>query len=111
MTLPWDDAGYRALPAAAYLDHASKLREYSSNSPPRPTHSPTLSSRLNVTGDPEVERLADDVRRSLLVDPKELRPSEASPAETARAAAVIAQQMAGYMAGYQPAAPAGPVAA
>ena len=29
MTLPWDDNGYRVLPAAVYLEHAEKLREYS----------------------------------------------------------------------------------
>ena len=28
MTLPWDDSGYRVLPAAAYMDHTAKLREY-----------------------------------------------------------------------------------
>jgi hypothetical protein len=226
MTLPWDDAGYRVLPAAAYLDHAAKLREYSQRFAAavdafadtfeqlvrdsrvrlgglfRPEDYPsaneirekfsfetkvmplpdagdfrvslgdeetkriqrqitatvqaslTLASRelwqrlydavshmaerlaaykvsdegvehpfrdtvvtnlvrlvevlpkLNVTGDPELERLAEQVRRSLLVDPKELRRSETSRNETARAAAAIARQMAGYMAGYQPAAPA-----
>lgn len=29
MTLPWDDNGYRVLPAAVYMEHAEKLREYS----------------------------------------------------------------------------------
>jgi len=29
MTLPWDDAGYRVLPAAVYLNHTAQLREYS----------------------------------------------------------------------------------
>ena len=28
MTLPWDDAGYRVLPAAAYMDHTDRLRTY-----------------------------------------------------------------------------------
>jgi len=231
MTLPWDDAGYRVLPAAAYLDHAAKLREYSqkfgaaadafaktfdqlvrdsqvrlgglfrvedypsageirekfsfeTKVMPLPDArdfrvslgdeetariqrqitatvqaSLTVASRelwqrlyeavshmverlsaykvseegvehpfrdtvvtnlarlvevlpkLNVTGDPELERMADQVRASLLVDPKELRKSETSRNETARVAAAIAQQMAGYMAGYQPAPQAGPVAA
>ncbi len=231
MTLPWDDAGYRVLPAAAYLDHTAKLREYSQQFAAaadtfadtfeqlvrdsrvrlgglfRPEDYPSASEirekfsfetkvmplpdandfrvslgeeetkriqrqitatveasltvasrelwqrlyeavshmserlsaykvsddgvehpfrdtvvtnlvrlvemlpKLNVTGDPELERMGEQVRRSLLVDPKELRKSEASRNETARAAAAIAQQMAGYMAGYQPAAPAGPVAA
>jgi hypothetical protein len=27
MTLPWDDNGYRVLPAAAYMDHTEKMRE------------------------------------------------------------------------------------
>src|SRR5215470_247730 len=26
MTLPWDDDGYRVLPAAAYMDHVEKMR-------------------------------------------------------------------------------------
>jgi hypothetical protein len=231
MTLPWDDAGYRVLPAAAYLDHTGKLREYSQQFAAaadafadtfeqlvrdsrvrlgglfRPEDYPTASEirekfsfetkvmplpdandfrvslgeeetkriqrqitatveasltvasrelwqrlyeavshmaerlsaykvsedgvehpfrdtvvtnlvrlvevlpKLNVTGDPELERMAEQVRRSLLVDPKELRKSEISRSETARAAAAIAQQMAGYMAGYQPAPSAGTVAA
>ena len=29
MTLPWDDNGYRVLPAAAYMDHTKKMRELS----------------------------------------------------------------------------------
>src|SRR5215475_14659554 len=29
MTLPWDDGGYRVLPAAVYLEHAEKIRDYS----------------------------------------------------------------------------------
>ena len=29
MTLPWDDNGYRVLPAAVYMEHTEKLREYS----------------------------------------------------------------------------------
>jgi len=37
---------------------------------------------------------------SLLIDPKELRKSESIRGETAKAAAAIAQHMAGYMAGY-----------
>lgn len=231
MTLPWDDAGYRVLPAAAYLDHAAKLREYcqkfaaaadtfagtfnelvrdsrvrlgglfraedypsigeirekfsfETKVMPLPDArdfrvslgdeetariqrqitatvqaSLTVASRelwrrlyeavshmaerlsaykvsdvgvehpfrdtvvtnlvrlvevlpkLNVADDPELERMADQVRASLLVDPKTLRTSETSRNETARAAAAIAQQMAGYMAGYQSVPQAGPVAA
>jgi hypothetical protein len=231
MTLPWDDAGYRVLPAAVYLDHAAKLREYARQFDGaadafaatfdelvrdsrlrlgglfRPEDYPSagdirlkfsfetkvmplpdasdfrvslgdeetkriqrqitatveaslmIASRelwqrlyeavshmaerlsaykvsesgvehpfrdtivtnlvrlvdvlpkLNVTGDPELERMAEEIRRSLLVDPAELRKSEASRNETARAAAAIAQQMAGYMAGYQPAESAGAAAA
>ncbi|MBV9437421.1 MAG: hypothetical protein JOZ44_15285 [Acidobacteria bacterium] len=56
--------------------------------------------KLNVTNDPELNRLAEQVRNSLLVDPKELRTSELKRAQTAQAAAEIAQRMAGYMAGY-----------
>ena len=56
--------------------------------------------KLNVTNDPELEHLAEQVRSSLLVDPSELRKSESRRAEAALAAAAIAQHMAGYMAGY-----------
>ena len=52
--------------------------------------------RLNVTGDPELNRLADQVRSSLLVDPAELRKSESVRTETAMKAARIAQQMSAY---------------
>ena len=61
--------------------------------------------KLNVTADLELERLAAQVRASLLVDPKELRQSESVRSETAKAAAAIAQRMAGYMAGYSVPAP------
>jgi hypothetical protein len=37
MTLPWDDNGYRVLPAAAYMDHVEKMR--------------TLSNRFSVAID------------------------------------------------------------
>jgi hypothetical protein len=61
--------------------------------------------KLNVTGDPELERLAVQVRASLLVDPQELRKSVSVRTETINAAAAIAQRMAGYMAGYSVPAP------
>ena len=54
--------------------------------------------KLNVTHDPELDRLADQVRASLLIDPKELRDSDSVRAETAKRAAEIASKMAGYMA-------------
>ena len=57
--------------------------------------------KLNVTGDPELEQLTAEVRTSLLVDPKDLRKSDTVRTDTAKAAAAIAQHMAGYMAGYQ----------
>ena len=60
--------------------------------------------KLNVTGDPELERLTAQVRASLLIDPDELRQSESTRTETAKKAAEIAERMAGYMAGYQLAA-------
>jgi len=56
--------------------------------------------KLNVTGDVELQRLSDQVRATLLVDPKDLRKSESVRTETAKAAADIAQHMAAYMAGY-----------
>ena len=55
--------------------------------------------KLNVTGDPELERLAAQVRASLLVDPQELRKSESVRSETAKNAAAIAQRMQAYMGG------------
>jgi hypothetical protein len=54
--------------------------------------------KLNVTGDPELERLANQVRESLLVDPRELRQSDSIRSETAKRASEIAVKMAGYMA-------------
>src|SRR5215475_11938267 len=57
--------------------------------------------RLNVTGDPELERLTEQVRASLLVDPAELRKSESVRSDTAMKAAMISRQMSAYMAGYQ----------
>jgi hypothetical protein len=56
--------------------------------------------KLNVTGDPELERLASQVRASLLVDPQELRKSESVRSETAKNAAAIAQRMQAYMGVY-----------
>jgi hypothetical protein len=56
--------------------------------------------KLNVTADPELERLAAEVRASLLVDPQELRKSESVRNETAKRAAAIAQVMGAYMSGY-----------
>ncbi len=61
--------------------------------------------KLNVTGDPELERLAAQVRTSLLVDPKELRESELVRSETAKAASAIAAKMAPFLAGYSVSAP------
>ena len=62
--------------------------------------------KLNVTGDPELERLAAQVRASLLVDPQELRKSESIRSETAKKASAICDRMAAYMAGYSAPAPA-----
>lgn len=56
--------------------------------------------KLNVTADPELERLTAEVRASLLVDPEELRKSQSARSETATAAAAIATRMAAYMGGY-----------
>jgi hypothetical protein len=61
--------------------------------------------KLNVTADPELERLAAEVRASLLVDPQELRKSESARTETATAASAIAKRMAAYMVGYSVPAP------
>ena len=59
-----------------------------------------IPPKLNVTADLDLKGLAAQVRASLLVDPQELRKSESVRTETAKAAAIIAQRMAGYMAGY-----------
>lgn len=67
--------------------------------------------KLNVTGDPELERLAAQVRTSLFVDPQELRKSELIRTETGKEATAIAARMAAYMTGYSvPAATGGRVA-
>jgi hypothetical protein len=34
MTLPWDDNGYRVLPAAAYMNHTEKMRALSNRFTP-----------------------------------------------------------------------------
>ena len=56
--------------------------------------------KLNLTGDADLERLAGEVKATLLVEPARLRQSETVRDETARAAAQIAERMAGYMTGY-----------
>jgi hypothetical protein len=56
--------------------------------------------KLNVTADPELDRLTQEVRAALLVDPQELRQSATKRSDTAKAAAEIAARMSGYMAGY-----------
>src|SRR5215469_5080579 len=53
--------------------------------------------RLNIGGDEELDRMAESVRRSLLVDTEELRNSETLRTDTAKAAADIMQRMAAYM--------------
>jgi len=63
--------------------------------------------QADVTGDPELVRLTEQVRASLLVDPAELRESESVRAETAMKASGIAAQMSAYMGGYRLAAVAG----
>jgi hypothetical protein len=53
--------------------------------------------KLNIAGDTELDRMAAEVRKSLVVDPKELRKSETIRSDTAKAAVDIAQRMAAYM--------------
>jgi len=53
--------------------------------------------KLNITKDMELDRMAADVRASLVVDPEELRKSESARTDTAKAAAEIAARMAAYM--------------
>lgn len=67
--------------------------------------------KLNIAGDAELERLAAQVRASLLVDPQELRKSDLVRTETAKTASAIADRMKAYMAGYSVPTPTGGVAA
>lgn len=53
--------------------------------------------RLNISGDTELDRLTESVRRSLIVDTEELKKSEVLRVDTARAANDIMQRMAVYM--------------
>ena len=53
--------------------------------------------KLNIAGDTELDRMASEVRCSLLVDPQELRKSDIMRTDAAKAAADIAQRMAAYM--------------
>lgn len=53
--------------------------------------------KLNISGDAELDRMADSIRRSLVVDTEELRKSDTLRADTAKAAAEIVQRMAAYM--------------
>jgi hypothetical protein len=53
--------------------------------------------KLNIAGDTELNRMANDVRKSLMVDTVELRKSDTLRSDTARAAADIVQRMAAYM--------------
>jgi hypothetical protein len=53
--------------------------------------------KLNIAGDTELERMASEIRKSLVVDPQELRKSEIMRSNAAKAARDIAQQMAAYM--------------
>jgi hypothetical protein len=53
--------------------------------------------KLNIAGDTELDRMASEIRKSLVVDPQELRKSESIRSDTAKAAIDIAQRMAAYM--------------
>lgn len=53
--------------------------------------------KLNIAEDTELDRMASEIRRSLVVDPQELRKSESVRSETAKAAVDIVQRMAAYM--------------
>jgi hypothetical protein len=53
--------------------------------------------KLNITHDPNLDRLTEQVRGSLLVDPIDLRECEAVRIATARKADAIAAQMRDYM--------------
>ena len=53
--------------------------------------------KLNIASDTELDRMAEEVRKSLIVDPQELRKSETVRSDTAKAAVDIVQRMAAYM--------------
>jgi len=53
--------------------------------------------KLNIAGDGELERMTEEVRQSLLVDPQQLRKSPTLRSDAGKAAADIAQRMAAYM--------------
>lgn len=53
--------------------------------------------KLNIASDMELDRMANDVRKSLVVDLAEVRKSDVLRNDTAKAAAEIAQRMAAYM--------------
>lgn len=53
--------------------------------------------KLNIAGDTELDRMASEVRRSLIVDPQELRKSETVRSDATKAAVDIVQRMAAYM--------------
>jgi hypothetical protein len=53
--------------------------------------------KLNIAGDTELDRMASEIRKSLVVDPQELRKSETMRSDAAKAAANITQRMAAYM--------------
>ena len=53
--------------------------------------------KLNISSDPALDRLTEEVRRALLVDVKDLRKDESVRTQTAQAAEEIARKMAGYV--------------
>ena len=53
--------------------------------------------KLNIAGDTELDRMASEIRKSLVLDPQEFRKSETMRSDAAKAAADIAQRMAAYM--------------
>lgn len=52
---------------------------------------------LNVAGDADLSRMAEEVRKALVFDTKELKKSESLRSEAAQKATEIAQRMAAYM--------------
>lgn len=53
--------------------------------------------KLNVARDRELDRMTSEIRKSLVVDPQELRKSQIMCSDAAKAAVDIAQRMAAYM--------------
>ena len=70
MTLPWDDNGYRVLPAAAYMDHTERMRDLSNRFSPAVE---TLAQQFGQLVEEAKVRLGGLFRPEDYPSPEELR--------------------------------------